>query len=425
MRDLLHIKHMDVRWSNFLINAAIDCSLLEKRVLYFISAWVMRNFTEKNLGVPDNWHELYFEMTDADLGAIGGKKNIPRTYEALLQLGKKCIPISYVNDKGEHVTGRIHWIDAFFYNKETKTYSVRVSPEILPYMINVKRNYTILDVGEAMTFQSTETQKMYELLTMYDSFPHRYTEKEAKAKGYTYAKNVYAIDIERFRQIFDLHEVVDDRTGKSVRRAKYSNFNAIKTRILERAQKELYQHYKCGTDCIWFDFQVNPDSRQGRKVKKVILYIYSKDTPKKGEDRPWQESDEPLCPYEQDYEEASKLTPQQKMHANPIYSLDANDKLKALADKLKEYFEKDDINYYMAKTMEEMQSRIYNKADAVMNVIYVIHEKEQQHKFSTKAVGYQRYCLKRYVFTKNMLEYFGWSIPPRELTQNKNGGSKG
>jgi hypothetical protein len=52
---LRQIKHNRVRWSNFLINAAIDCSALEKRALYLISAWVKENFVVKNLGVPDNW----------------------------------------------------------------------------------------------------------------------------------------------------------------------------------------------------------------------------------------------------------------------------------------------------------------------------------------------------------------------------------
>ena len=189
MHELLHIKHQDVRWSNFLIKAAFACSLIEKRALYFISLWVKRNFTEKELGVPDNWKELYMHLTDADLGIIGGTKNIPRTYEALKLLARKLVPVSYVNDRGERVNGRIHWIDAFFYNTATKEYDVRVSPEILPYMINVEKNFTTIDVGEAMTFRSKVTQKIYEFLSMY-SGNYRYTDTELKANGYVYAKNV-------------------------------------------------------------------------------------------------------------------------------------------------------------------------------------------------------------------------------------------
>jgi len=43
---------------------------------------VKHKYVEKNLGVPDNWKELYFHLTDEDLGVIGGEKNVPRTYEA-------------------------------------------------------------------------------------------------------------------------------------------------------------------------------------------------------------------------------------------------------------------------------------------------------------------------------------------------------
>jgi hypothetical protein len=74
LETLQGIKHKRVRWSNFLINAAIDCSALEKRALYLISAWVNDNFVAKNLGVPDNWKELYMQMSEDDLGYIGGEE---------------------------------------------------------------------------------------------------------------------------------------------------------------------------------------------------------------------------------------------------------------------------------------------------------------------------------------------------------------
>ena len=77
--NLRQIKHNRVRWSNFLINAAIDCSALEKRALYLISAWVKENFVVKTLGVPDNWKKLYMKMTEEDLGYIGMLVNQSKT----------------------------------------------------------------------------------------------------------------------------------------------------------------------------------------------------------------------------------------------------------------------------------------------------------------------------------------------------------
>ena len=422
MHELLHIKHQDVRWSNFLIKAAFACSLIEKRALYFISLWVKRNFTEKELGVPDNWKNLYMHLTDADLGIIGGTKNIPRTYEALKQLARKLVSVSYVNDRGERVNGRIHWIDAFFYNTATKEYDVRVSPEILPYMINVEKNFTTIDVGEAMTFRSKVTQKIYEFLSMY-SGNYRYTDTELKANGYVYAKNVIPVDIEQLRNLFCLDEVKDSRTGKIERGVKYPNFNSIKRFVLEKAQKELYTHFMAGTGCLWFDYQVEDGLKRGCRVKKVVFYLYTKKSPKEGPMRPWQEGDELLTPYEKSFEPAPKLTPQQKIHANPLYSLDVNNKEYVLADLLKKYLEEEEVNYYMHMAMLEMNRRLFNKTDVIMQMIQVILDKEKQKSFRTGSASYRRKNLINYVFTFNLQEDYGWSIPPMKKEKSSKGKS--
>jgi hypothetical protein len=415
LETLQGIKHKRVRWSNFLINAAIDCSALEKRALYLISAWVNDNFVAKNLGVPDNWKELYMQMSEDDLGYIGGKKNVPRTYEVLKKLSKKIINVSYLNEKGELVNGNIHWIDSFFYNTVTKLYDVRISPEILPYMINVKDHFTMLDIGEAMTFGSARSQKMYEFISMY-SGDYRYSDKRSRDLGFTYAKNVIPVSIDKLRSIFGLREVKDARTGKVESKSKYSNYNGIKTNILLQAQKELYRIHTIDNDCLWFDFQPLSKNKRGSKVKTVLIYIYTKENPKKGLDRPWQEGDEELCPYEMGFKEPDdkkeKLTPAQKLHANPLYTLPTSDKQYFLADLLKKYLFPDDISYYMRHAMIEAQSRLYNQDDAYMSMIQVIMEKEKQASFKKGTDAYRRNCLVTYVFTKNLKKEFGWSIPP-------------
>lgn len=420
--NLRQIKHNRVRWSNFLINAAIDCSALEKRALYLISAWVKENFVVKNLGVPDNWKDLYMQMTDDDLGYIGGKKNIPRTYEALKMLSKKIIHVSYLNGKGEPINGYIHWIDAFFYNSATKLYDVRLSPEILPYMINVKDHFTTLDIGEAMTFGSVRTQKMYEFISMY-SGDFRYSDKRSKELGFVYAKNVIPVSMDRVRSIFGLQEVKDPRTGKVENRRKYSSYNGIKTNILQQAQKELYQLHTIDNDCVWFDFQPLSKNKRGSKVKTVLLFIYTKDNPKKGPDHPWQKGDEDLCPYDMGFtkreEKKENLTPQQKIHANPLNTLSFDDKQIALASLFKKYLSPEEVGYYMRQTMFEAKTRLYNQDDVFMNVIQVIQEKESQPSFLKGTDAYRRNCLIKYVLTKNLKKEFGWSIPPIKQTIHK------
>ena len=98
------VVHEQIRWSNAIVNSPVMYSLIERRTLYFITGEVKHKFTEKNLGVPDNWKDLYFHLTDKDLGLIGGDKNVPR----LSKLGEKFLPVSFRNKKGELVVGKVH-----------------------------------------------------------------------------------------------------------------------------------------------------------------------------------------------------------------------------------------------------------------------------------------------------------------------------
>lgn len=410
-RELTSIRHREVRWSNLLIKSALDCSLVEKRALYFISIWVKENFTERNLGVPDNWKDLYIHMTDADLGLIGGRKNVPRTYEALKSLMQRVVELRETYREGNRVSKCMHWVDFFKYNEETGYYDLRISPEILPYLINVKENFTNLDMGEAMTFTSKYTQKLYEFISMY-SGNYRYTNKKLRARGFNCARNIVPVSMDQFRELFSLREVRDARTDRLVRKAKYGSFHSIQENILRKAQQEMYLHHAMGTGCIWFDFQAEPECRRGRKVDTIYLFIYTRNNPKKGPDRLWQRGDEPLSPYVSSFEEAEKLQPEQRMHANPAYGVDDDAKEMILAQKLGHYFDAAVVGYYMRMTRQEMMRRKYNRGDVLMNMIQVIADKERQPKFKSQTIAYQRLCLERFVFTENLQRDFRWSIPP-------------
>ena len=75
--SLIRIKHENVSWSNILIDSPITYNLLERRTMYFLTGEVKRKFVEKGLGVPDNWKDLYFYLTDEEgfkRGIFGLKK---------------------------------------------------------------------------------------------------------------------------------------------------------------------------------------------------------------------------------------------------------------------------------------------------------------------------------------------------------------
>lgn len=248
------ITHEQVRWSNAIVNSPVVYGLIERRTLYFITGEVKHKYTEKNLGVPDSWKDLYFHLTDDDLGLIGGQKNVPRTYAALRELAKKLVPVTFKNEQGQLIRGEVHWVDSFFYNTETGLYDVRVSPEIMPYLIDISKSFTTFDLGTAMLLRSKYSQKMYELCSQFCG-NFRFLDSGEKAQGHVYKKRVVPIQMEDFRRIFNLDEVRDPRTKKVITPAIYTSFKEVRQFILEATQMELFELYVAKHSNLWFDFQ--------------------------------------------------------------------------------------------------------------------------------------------------------------------------
>lgn len=410
LTELATIQHENVTWSNDLISSPISCSLLERRVMYFITGVVKHKFLESNLNVPANWKELYFYLTDQDLGVIGGKKNIRYTYDVLTALGMKFFPITYHKQNGTSIVGRIHWVDSFFYDEEHNIYAIRISPEIMPLLINLTQNFTSFDIGTAMRLRSKYTQKLYELCCKYAG-DYRYSDGQEETTGIVYKKRVIPIEMDYFRVLFNLNEIRDKKTGKILQESSYESFKDIRSNILQVAQNELYDLFMFHASNVWFDYQAGPRKGKGGKTSSIIIYIYTRENPKEGICRPWQKGDETLDPYEPPYVEKTKKTPQQKLHANVFYGSDRQEDI--VISLLSKYLSKRELTYYMSVINREAKSC----PDTYTQVIQVILEKEKQPKFSKAKKQYKRNNIIEYALQENLKEY-GWSIePPKNYKQ--------
>ncbi len=408
--ELACIQHENVVWSNTLINSPISCSLLERRVMYFITSVIKHKFTEEKLAIPENWKELYFSMTDKDLGLIGGSKNINYTYEVLTDLGKKFFPITLRKADGKLIFGRVHWVDTFFYDEEKDIYYIRISPEIMPYVINLTKSFTSLDLGTAMQLRSKYTQKLYEICCQF-SGNYRYTDGREEMIGRKFKKRVVPIGIDVFRMLFSLNEIKDSKTGKVLQKSSYDSYKDIRSNILKIAQDELYELYMLHISNVWFDYQAGPRKGIGGRISSIFLYIYTREEPKEGVCRPWQKGDETLNPYEPAYIEHRKKTPQQKLQSNLFIGSENQEQI--VLSLLEKYLSKRELTYYMAKINEEAR-RCY---DTYTQVIQVILEKEKQEKFRKATKQYKRNNIIQFVLQENLKEY-GWHIdPPKNFKQ--------
>jgi hypothetical protein len=400
------VNHEPIRWSNAIVDSPVVYGLIERRTLYFITGEVKHKFAEKNLDVPENWKDLYFHLTEEDLGLIGGMKNIPSTYEALNKLGEKFLPVAFKNEKGELVVGKVHWIDTFFYNTKTGLYDVRVSPEIMPYLIDISRNFTTFDLGTAMLLRSKYTQKMYELCNQF-SGNFRYSDQSEKDSGVVYKKRVLPIQIADFRRIFNLDEVIDPRTKKVITPASYTNFKSIRENILDVAQKELYELYACHQSNIWFDYKEGPRKGRGGRVSSVYIFIYTRDYPKEGNGQPWKKGDEPLSPFEIYVEPQKHLTPYQRIRQSHWYKADMPSQEQIVEVLLRRYLHEYEVKYYL----RQLSFMARKHADTYMQVIQVIEDKEKQPKFKNGTPAYKHNNIIYYVQKEN-LKVFGWSLEP-------------
>ena len=156
---------------------------------------------------------------------------------------------------------------------------------------------------------------------------------------------------------------------------------------------------------IWFDFQPGDKIGLGGRVSSIIIYIYTREHPKEGEQRPWMKGDKPLIPFESDSAYVEQRTPYQKIHSNMWYGCDNLDLV--VREILSRYLSKREVSYYM----KEIQKEATQHKDSFIQVIQVLQEKENQPKFSNGTRQYKRNNIIDYALKEN-LKVYGWSIHP-------------
>lgn len=382
-------------WSNFLVNSPIVYSLLEKRVLYYLTLQINDRFV-KTQKACTSLSDLCFTLTDSDLRVIGGKKNSRQTYEALSCIGEKFLSIRYYNEKRELIIGKVHWVDSFLYNTQTKQYDVRVSPEVLPYLVNLSNSFTRFNLKTALALKSKYSQKFYEFCC---EFSGAFRYKRSNPNELAFKPNVYPIYLATLRDIFGLNLSMQNLKGKG----KYRSYNDLCKRVINPAQNELYELYHQGNSNVWFDYM--PFSSEGHKVTAIVIFIYSQEKPKQGLPKIWDKADEPLNPYEAFNEEQlqSAYSPYNNISKNE----DTEKLLRNIELKLSAYLNNEELNYYS----HLLRHSSHSSYDSYHQVLKVIEDKERQAKFQSSNKAYKRKSIMYYALNVNLKESYGWFIP--------------
>ena len=171
------------------------------------------------------------------------------------------------------------------------------------------------------------------------------------------------------------------------------------------AQDELLTMYLNNASNVWFDYQTEGNGRKGGKVATIIIYIYTREHPKEGEQRPWRKGDLPLYPFVEKTIPVEKKTTRERVRSNDFYEAENQERI--AEHFLSKYLSRREVAYYMAQIRKEAR---YHK-DSYIQVIQVIQEKEKQKKFAEGTRQYKRNNLIDFTLKENLKD-FGWSINP-------------
>jgi hypothetical protein len=394
-------------FNNLLLRSPLRYTMMERRFLYKLAEAIKIRYEKMGLQVRENWESLVFSMTDKDLAMVGGNTNVVRTYKTIRSLAQKSIIQYHQNTEKQMVVDYFHWIDAFSWNTSTNDYTVRVSPELYEYVINLTKSFTVLNLHTAILLESKYSQKFYEICSLY-SGDFRFIDPSTPNE--VYKKRVIKMSVEAFRFTFGLSELHDPRTGEVIEKEKYQRFKTMMEKVVLTAQKELFTLYEIHKCDVWFDYEVADRYGRGRNgsPKSLRFYIYSRECPKSKDtelDRPWQKGDVPLWPYEDKPKKA--IPAKKKVKQTDWLTFDTEHQRDIISQFLNAVFDADEVAYYVQKIDNEQLRSV----DTYSQVIQVLYEKQRQPKFAQGTQRYKQKCLREFVFAINLKEY-GWSIEP-------------
>lgn len=138
----------------------------------------------------------------------------------------------------------INWVASAEYIPKEAVVEVEFSQKLMPYLIELKEQFTTYYLANIMTLKSAYSIRIFELLKQY--------EKLGKRK----------IELENLRQLVGTTEI--NQNGE-IMKEDYPLYGHFKSRVILPAQKELKQK----TD-IYFNFK---EIKQGRKVVAIEFEI--------------------------------------------------------------------------------------------------------------------------------------------------------
>lgn len=180
-----------------------------------------------------------------------GKHNLRSVKEALQALRKKSCDIPPELRKDDWIT--VGWINYAKYNADTKEFSVQVSSEIIPFLLNQTAKFTKFDAYYIFDLENKYSQRFYIKCCQF------------KEKGF------FTMTEDEIRERFCVYKTVK---GTDVRlNPLYKNASQFRKNVLDKAKNELKEKFDNGLCDCYFDYVATEWARGDQHPTKWFFAI--------------------------------------------------------------------------------------------------------------------------------------------------------
>ena len=228
-----------------------------------------------------------YTMSFSNFSRLTGADTRSSSYRTYLKNTiKKLADSSFWVDDGAKSSDLYRWISGGTnIDFENKTINMRFSPEIFPYLTQLKSNYTSFDVEYLLKMNSTYSMRIYEIILSYDNGEADYgytngivfqpaTDEFLRAKFPKSAKRLHGFKYKVFN-IQDLKLQLspapdDGKGGKQDKplTEKYASYKDFDKNVLTKAKEEIN-----AVSNLWFDYIPARIAGEGRKGYQ-LLYLF-------------------------------------------------------------------------------------------------------------------------------------------------------
>ena len=163
VKENLNFNNEIVVQHNNLVEARYRLSLQEKRLMLFLMSRIKPN--------DDSFKKI--EISIYELSTIMGL-DVKNMYRDMLKVTKDMVGrVLSIRNLDENYLLQVPWIASARYLYGDGIVRFRISDELVPYLLKIKDQFTVIRLSDIMKFKSIYSIRIYELLKQYESIGYR------------------------------------------------------------------------------------------------------------------------------------------------------------------------------------------------------------------------------------------------------------